>query len=98
VIGVFPVLDFVAATSVGIVDGELLTDLNYHEDSQAEVDMNVVKTGRGRFIEVQGTAESTPFSDEDMARLMKAASNGIEHCVERQAEALGPIDFHRSGH
>jgi ribonuclease PH len=95
VITSFPVTDFVAATSVGFVDGELLTDLNYHEDSNAEVDMNVVKTGRGRFIEVQGTAESTPFSDEDMARLMKAAGDGIEHCVEKQAETLGPVDFQR---
>jgi ribonuclease PH len=95
VIRTLPVLDFVAATSVGFVDGVLLTDLNYHEDSRAEVDMNVVKTGRGRFVEVQGTAESTPFSDDDMAQLMNAAGDGIEHCVQKQAEILGPIDFVR---
>jgi ribonuclease PH len=95
VISTLPVLDFVAATSVGFVDEELLTDLNYNEDSRAEVDMNVVKTGGGRFVEVQGTAESTPFSDEDLARLMKAAGDGIEQLVQKQSEILGPIDFFR---
>jgi ribonuclease PH len=95
VIGVFPVLDYVAATSVGLVGGELLTDLNYDEDSRAEVDMNVIKTGQGRFVEVQGTAESTPFSDEDMSRLLKAAGDGIGFLVQKQAEILGPVEFYR---
>jgi len=95
VIGVFPIQDYVAATSVGLVDGELLTDLNYDEDSRAQVDMNVVKTGRGRFVEVQATAESTPFSDEDMSRLLEAAGDGIEQIVRMQAEVLGPLDFCR---
>jgi ribonuclease PH len=93
-IGILPVLDFVAATSVGFVEGELLTDLNYEEDSRAEVDMNVVKTGQGRFVEVQGTAESTPFTEKELARLMKAAGEGIERIVKQQAEVLGPLDFY----
>src|SRR5687768_13074819 len=62
-----PLLDFVAATSVGKVDGEVLLDLNYDEDSKAEVDMNIVKTGGGRFVEIQGTAEDGSFSDEELA-------------------------------
>ncbi len=93
---VFPVFDFVAATSVGIVDGEFLTDLNYHEDSRAEVDMNVVKTGRGRFVEVQGTAESNPFSDEDLAQLLTAAGTGIDQIVRKQKEVLGNLPLFRS--
>lgn len=94
-IEVFPVIDYVAATSVGIVAGELLTDLNYEEDSRAEVDMNVVKTGQGRFVEVQGTAESTPFQESDLTRLLHAAGEGIRQIVARQAEALGPLEFYR---
>ena len=74
-IKVFPVYDYVAATSVGLVDGKLLLDLSYDEDSRAEVDMNIVKTGRGRFIEVQGTAETKPFDEDSLARLLKAAGN-----------------------
>src|SRR5207247_1869165 len=62
-----PLLDYVAATSVGIVDGEALLDLAYDDDCRAEVDMNIVKTGDGRVIEVQGTAEATPFSREALA-------------------------------
>jgi ribonuclease PH len=93
---VFPVFDYVAATSVGIVAGELLTDLNYHEDSRAEVDMNVVKTGRGRFVEVQGTAESNPFSDDDLARLLSAAGAGIDQIVRKQKEVLGNLPLFRS--
>ena len=61
-----PVIDFVAATSVGKVDGGILLDLNYEEDSRAEVDMNIVKTGSGLFVEVQGTAEEAPFSDDEL--------------------------------
>jgi ribonuclease PH len=68
-----PLLDFVAATSVGKVKGEILLDLAYEEDSCAEVDMNIVKTGRGRFVELQGTAEQTPFDDAEMARLLRKA-------------------------
>jgi ribonuclease PH len=90
-----PVTDFVAATSVGKVAGEVLLDLNYEEDSKAEVDMNVVKTGDGRFVEVQGTAEETPFSQEELAALMAAADKGIARLVELQREVLGDVPLKR---
>lgn len=72
-----PVKDSVAAVSVGIVHGERLLDLDYEEDSKAEVDMNVVITGRGRLVEVQATAEGEPFSLSEMNRLIRLAQNGI---------------------
>ena len=71
-----PLTDFVAATSVGIVDGAALLDLAYDEDSRAEVDMNFVKTGDGRFIELQGTAEGKPFDRRALDALMALADNG----------------------
>jgi ribonuclease PH len=84
-----PVTDYVAAISVGLVDGTPLLDLAYEEDSRAEVDMNVVKTGGGRFVEVQGTAEGTPFSQESLDRLLELASQGITELVARQRELVG---------
>ena len=84
----FPVKEFVAASSVGIFKGEPMIDLTYREDSRAEVDMNVVMTEGGRFIEVQGTAEKEPFSKDDMDRLMKIATGGIYKLIEIQKEAL----------
>jgi len=84
-----PILDYVAATSVGKVGGDVLLDLNYEEDSKAEVDMNVVKTGRGLFVEVQGTAEHTPFSEEEMKGLMAAADKGIQQLIAVQKTLLG---------
>ena len=90
---VFPARDFVAATSVGIVDGNLLLDLNYHEDSRAEVDMNVVKTAGGRFVEVQGTAESEPFDQDHLEALLESAQKGIAEMVQYQREVLGPLSF-----
>ena len=84
-----PVLDYVAATSVGKVGGEVLLDLNYEEDSKAEVDMNVVKTGRGLYVEVQGTAEHTPFSEDEMKGLMAAADKGIQQLIAVQKTLLG---------
>ena len=84
-----PVRDFVAATSVGMVSGEPLLDLNYAEDSAADVDMNVVMTGRGRFVEVQGTAERHPFRDTDLSRLVRLARMGVGHLVSLQQRALG---------
>lgn len=89
--GVFlklPVKDFVAATSVGLVQGEPLLDLTYDEDSRAQVDMNVVMTGRGELVEVQGTAEGNPFSEAQMARLMALAKSGIQQIVEIQRGIL----------
>jgi len=84
-----PLVDFVAATSVGKVGGAVLLDLNYEEDSKAEVDMNVVKTGRGLFVELQGTAEHTPFSEEEMRALMAAADKGIQQLVAIQKSIVG---------
>jgi ribonuclease PH len=92
-IEVFPARDFVAATSVGIVEGELLLDLNYQEDSTAEVDMNIVKTGGGRFVEIQGTAESEPFDQAQLSDLLKAAQKGIDEIVRHQSKVLGPLSF-----
>jgi ribonuclease PH len=79
-----PVTDFVAAASVGIVDGEPRVDLSYEEDSRAEVDMNVVMTGAGRFVEVQATAEQTPFDDSQMQRLVDLARTAIAQLIEIQ--------------
>jgi ribonuclease PH len=79
-----PVRDFVAATSVGIVNGVPMLDLCYQEDSQAEVDMNVVMTGSGRFVEVQATAEKTPFDDAQLAELLSLARKGIQELIALQ--------------
>jgi len=87
-----PLRDTIAATSVGIVGGEMLLDLNYEEDSHAEVDMNVVMTGSGHFIEVQATAEGRPYSSEDLQRLLVLASAGIRNLTEQQ-QALLQMDF-----
>jgi ribonuclease PH len=92
-LGELPVTDFVAATSVGRIDGRILLDLAYEEDSTAEVDMNVVKTGQGRFVEIQGTAEDEPFDDADLSSLLAAADKGIKDLVELQRKALGEIEF-----
>jgi ribonuclease PH len=79
-----PLRDYVAATSVGLVRGEPLLDLCYEEDSQADVDMNVVMTGAGQFVEVQATAEHTPFDDAQMASLIQLARGGIVDLIEIQ--------------
>jgi ribonuclease PH len=86
-----PITDYVAATSVGIIDGEARLDLAYEEDSRAEVDMNVVKTSDGRFIEVQGTAETKPFDRGALDALLGLADVGIRHLVEKQREVVGKI-------
>jgi ribonuclease PH len=79
-----PLIDYVAATSVGILGGEPMIDLCYEEDSQAAVDMNVVMTGAGRFVEVQATAERHAFDDQQMARMLALARSGIAELVEIQ--------------
>jgi len=79
-----PIRDFVAATSVGILGGVTMLDLCYQEDSQAEVDMNVVMTGSGRFVEVQATAEKTPFDDAQLAALLALARQGVSELVTLQ--------------
>ena len=81
-----------AAVSVGKVGDAILLDLNYEEDSTAHVDMNIVKTGRGRFVEVQGTAEGRPFSEEELAALMASADKGIRELVALQKKALGDFE------
>jgi ribonuclease PH len=86
-----PIADYVAATSVGIVDGEALLDLEYEDDSRAEVDMNVVKTGDGRFIEVQGTAEALPFSRDSLDMLLDLADTGIRQLIEKQRAIVGHL-------
>jgi ribonuclease PH len=86
-----PLADYVAAISVGIVDGEPLLDLAYEDDSRAEVDMNVVKTGRGRFIEVQGTAEAMPFGREALDQLLDLADIGIGQLVAKQKAIVGRL-------
>jgi ribonuclease PH len=86
-----PLLDHVAATSVGIVDGTPLLDLAYDEDSRAEVDMNVVRTGDGRYIEVQGTAEGQPFDRAALDALLELAGSGVDRLVALQREVIGPL-------
>src|SRR5213593_4236341 len=81
--------DSVAAVSVGVVDGEALLDLDYSEDSRAEVDMNVVMTGEGSLVEVQATAEREPFSRERLDELLELAAVGIERIAAAQEEAAG---------
>jgi ribonuclease PH len=84
-----PIRDFVAATSVGIVRGQPVLDLNYAEDAAAEVDMNVVMTGSGRFVELQGTAERHPFHSKDLTRLLRLANVGTRQLLTLQRRALG---------
>ena len=83
-----PLRDYVAATSVGIVRGVPMLDLCYEEDSQADVDMNVVMTGSGKFVEVQATAEHTPFEDAQMASLIELARVGIAELIEIQKQVV----------
>ncbi len=91
VIRTMPIADYVAATSVGIVDGTPMLDLAYSEDSTAEVDMNIVKTGGGLYIEVQGTAESLPFGREALNRLLDLGDTGIRQLHAIQRSIVGPL-------
>jgi len=84
-----PLKDYVAAVSVGVVKGQPVLDLNYAEDSSADMDMNVVMVGNGAFVEVQGTGEKTPFSSRQMSRLLKLAQKGIKELLTLQRKALG---------
>jgi len=92
-----PLSDYVAATSVGIVDGEPLLDLAYDDDSRADVDMNIVKTGDGRFIEVQGTAEALPFGRDALNTLLDLAELGIRQLVDKQRAIVGHLVANKSG-
>jgi ribonuclease PH len=88
-LGASPIRDFVAAVSVGIIHGVPLLDLEYVEDSACDTDMNVVMTGAGGFVEVQGTAEGAAFSRDEMASLLQLADLGIRQLVAAQRQALG---------
>jgi ribonuclease PH len=83
-----PLIDFVAAASVGLIDGTPCLDLNYEEDSRAAVDMNLVMTGSGRFVEIQGTAERQPFTMEQLHVLLALGARGIEQLTLRQRSSL----------
>jgi len=87
----FPVKDFLAAVSVGIVGEDILLDLCYEEDSQAAVDMNIVMTGSGQFVEVQGTGEGRPFSKEELTQLLSLGEQGVNMLIEYQKEVLGEL-------
>ena len=90
-----PLTDSVGGVSVGIVDGEMMVDLDYDEDSRAEVDMNVVMTGRGRLVEVQATAEGLPFSVSRMNALIRLAQEGLKRIADIQAQALAQYSASR---
>jgi len=85
----FAITDFLAATSVGVVEDRPVLDLNYQEDSAARVDMNLVMTGRGQFVEVQGTGEEAPFSLDELHSLLGLGQQGIRMLIEHQQAALG---------
>ena len=88
VIDTIPLSDYVAAVSIGIVKGKVTLDLNYEEDSKADVDMNIVMTGSGKLIEIQGTAEEKPFSQARFADLMTLAGKGIGELIKAQRQVL----------
>ncbi len=86
-----PIRDYLAATSVGLVDGEILLDLTYEEDSRAEVDLNFVMTGGKRFVELQATAEQRPFDDAQLKKMIDLARKGIESLVAKQQAVLSKL-------
>lgn len=88
---VFPILDFVAAVSVGIVKNKLMLDLCYEEDSDAEIDMNLVMTGRGKIIEVQATAEKLPVTRSEFDKLLELGAKGIKEIIELEKNLVGSI-------
>ena len=88
IISVMPVESFLAAVSVGIVDGEILVDLCFEEDSKAQVDMNVVMNSKGELIEVQSTAELKPFTREDFDKMLEKATAAIKEIIEIQKKIL----------
>ena len=86
-----PNRDYVAAVSVGIIDGKNLLDLDYSEDSEADVDLNIIKTGSGGFVEIQGTAEREPFTDKQMKTMLALADKGIKQLVAIQKQTVGKL-------
>jgi len=91
IIAADPVKDSVAAVSIGIIDGKILLDLSYEEDSRADVDMNFVMTGAGSFIEVQGTAESAPFTKKQMERMAEIAQQGVRELIKAQKKVIASL-------
>jgi len=91
VIGADPIKDSVAAVSIGVVDGKIHLDLCYEEDSRADVDMNFVMTGSGKFIEVQGTAETSPFTKKQMERMAELAQQGIKELLKAQKKLIASL-------
>ena len=83
-----PIVDYVAAVSVGIVEGEIVLDLCYEQDAHAEVDMNVVMTGSGKYVEIQGTAEGKPFEKKQMDAMLQYAKDGISQLIELQKKIV----------
>ena len=90
-IGIDPIRDAVAAVSIGIIEGKILLDLCYEEDSKADVDMNFVMTGSGKFIEVQGTAEASPFTKKQMERMADIAQQGIKELLNTQKKVIASL-------
>jgi ribonuclease PH len=86
-----PLRDFVAAVSVGIVDGEILLDLCYEEDSRADVDMNFVMTAAGKMVELQATAEHRVFDDQQLAKMLELARKGVRELIEKQRAVLSTM-------
>ena len=91
IVNVDPIKDAVAAVSIGVVEGKVLLDLCYDEDSKADVDMNFVMTGTGKFIEVQGTAESAPFTRKQMERMAEIAQDGIKELMKAQKKIIAGL-------
>jgi ribonuclease PH len=87
----FPITDYLASVSVGVIQDQVLLDLNYEEDSKAKVDMNVVMTGGGKFVEIQGTGEESPFSRQELNEMLAAAEQGINELIAVQKQALGSV-------
>jgi ribonuclease PH len=90
-ISTIPIKEFVAAISVGMIGGKGLLDLDYSEDSTADVDMNIIKTSSGKYVELQGTAEKEPFDDKQMATLLSLADKGINELIDIQKQAVGSL-------
>jgi ribonuclease PH len=88
IIETIPIKDYVAAISVGIAEGQSILDLNYDEDSSAEVDLNIVKTGSGGYVEIQGTAEREPFNNEQLETLLALAEKGVKELIEIQKSVI----------
>jgi ribonuclease PH len=85
----YPLTDFLASISVGVIQDQPVVDLNYEEDSKAKVDMNVVMTGAGAFVEVQGTGEEAPFTRTELDNMLSLAENAIQRLIQLQKDTLG---------